>query len=52
VLGAFSITPGPHPRLGLQTCSWMLERTIPQRDSLGYDQWIRPGRFGSIPAGR
>ncbi|MGQ0384879.1 MAG: pirin family protein [Gammaproteobacteria bacterium] len=43
---------GPHPHIGLQTFSWMIEGTIEHRDSLGCDQWIRPGQVNLMTAGR
>ncbi len=42
---------GPHPHIGLQTFSWMIEGTIQHRDSLGCDQWIRPGQVNLMTAG-
>src|SRR3546814_15048739 len=32
---------GPHPHIGLQTFTWMLEGEVMHRDSLGYAQVIR-----------
>ena len=43
---------GPHPHIGLQTFSWMIEGTILHTDSLGYRQWIRPGQVNLMTAGR
>jgi redox-sensitive bicupin YhaK (pirin superfamily) len=43
---------GPHPHIGLQTFSWMIEGTILHSDSLGYRQWIRPGQVNLMTAGR
>ncbi|HUG03389.1 MAG TPA: pirin family protein [Steroidobacteraceae bacterium] len=43
---------GPHPHIGLQTFSWMIEGRILHRDSLGYEQWIRPGQVNLMTAGR
>jgi len=42
----------PHPHIGLQTVSWLLEGTVHHRDSLGSDQVIRPGALGLMTAGR
>jgi hypothetical protein len=42
----------PHPHLGLQTVSWLLEGSVHHRDSLGSDQVIRPGELGLMTAGR
>lgn len=46
------VNVGPHPHIGLQTFSWMIEGSIRHRDSLGYDQWIRPGQVNLMTAGR
>lgn len=43
---------GPHPHIGLQTFSWMIEGRILHRDSLGFEQWIRPGQVNLMTAGR
>jgi redox-sensitive bicupin YhaK (pirin superfamily) len=42
----------PHPHLGLQTVSWLLEGEIHHRDSIGSDQLIRPGQLGLMTSGR
>ena len=41
----------PHPHIGLQTVSWLLEGTVRHRDSLGNDQLMQPGRLGLMTAG-
>jgi redox-sensitive bicupin YhaK (pirin superfamily) len=41
----------PHPHIGLQTVSWLLDGQIHHRDSLGNDQLIRPGELGLMTAG-
>lgn len=43
---------GPHPHIGLQTFSWMIEGRILHTDSLGYRQWINPGQVNLMTAGR
>lgn len=43
---------GPHPHIGLQTFTWMIEGEIMHRDSLGYAQVIRPGEVNLMTAGR
>lgn len=43
---------GPHPHIGLQTFTWMIEGEIMHRDSLGYEQVIRPGQVNLMTAGR
>src|SRR3954451_20338477 len=35
---------GPHPHIGLQTVTWVLEGEILHRDSLGSAQMIHPGQ--------
>ncbi len=43
---------GPHPHIGLQTFTWMIEGEVLHRDSLGYEQVIRPGQVNLMTAGR
>ena len=43
---------GPHPHTGLQTFTWPLAGEILHRDSLGYEQLIRPGQVNLMTAGR
>lgn len=43
---------GPHPHIGLQTFTWMIEGDVLHRDSLGYEQWIHPGQVNLMTAGR
>ncbi|MCH8544549.1 MAG: pirin family protein [Alcanivorax sp.] len=43
---------GPHPHIGLQTFTWMIEGEGLHRDSLGYEQIIRPGQVNLMTAGR
>ncbi len=40
----------PHPHMGLQTVSWLLDGEVHHRDSLGSDQHIRPGELGLMTA--
>lgn len=42
---------GPHPHIGLQTFTWMIEGEILHRDSLGFEQIIRPGQVNLMTAG-
>jgi hypothetical protein len=46
------VNVGPHPHIGLQTFSWMIEGEILHRDSLGSVQPIRPGDVNWMTAGR
>ena len=43
---------GPHPHIGLQTFTWMIEGEVLHRDSLGSEQIIRPGEVNLMTAGR
>lgn len=43
---------GPHPHIGLQTFTWMLKGQVLHRDSLGYQQVIRPGQVNLMTAGQ
>jgi len=43
---------GPHPHIGLQTVSWLVEGEMVHRDSLGAEQLIRPGQLNLMTAGR
>lgn len=43
---------GPHPHTGLQTFTWMIDGEFFHRDSLGYEQLIRPGQVNLMTAGR
>lgn len=43
---------GPHPHIGLQTVTWLIEGEVLHRDSLGYRQLIRPGQLNIMTAGR
>jgi quercetin 2,3-dioxygenase len=42
---------GPHPHMGLQTVTWLLEGQLLHRDSLGTEQLIRPGELNLMTAG-
>jgi redox-sensitive bicupin YhaK (pirin superfamily) len=42
----------PHPHIGLQTVTWLLEGEALHRDSLGHEQVIRPGELNLMTAGR
>jgi quercetin 2,3-dioxygenase len=43
---------GPHPHIGLQTFTWMIEGALVHRDSLGNEQRITPGQVNLMTAGR
>lgn len=42
---------GPHPHIGLQTVTWLVEGRQVHRDSLGSEQLIRPGQLNLMTAG-
>lgn len=42
----------PHPHIGLATVTYLFEGEIVHRDSLGYEQVIRPGELNWMTAGR
>jgi len=56
--GPVSFTEGmpmnvpPHPHIGLQTVSWLLEGEVLHSDSLGYQSVVRPGGVNVMTAGR
>ena len=41
----------PHPHIGLATITWLFEGEIMHRDSLGFEQLIRPGEVNLMTAG-
>jgi redox-sensitive bicupin YhaK (pirin superfamily) len=41
----------PHPHIGLQTVTWLLDGEILHRDGLGSEQVIRPGQLNLMTAG-
>ena len=43
---------GAHPHTCLQTFTWMIKGEVLHRDSLGYEQVIRPGQVNLMTAGR
>ena len=42
---------GPHPHIGLQTFTWMIEGSMWHRDSLGVKQLIQPKQVNLMTAG-
>jgi redox-sensitive bicupin YhaK (pirin superfamily) len=42
----------PHPHIGLQTVTWLLDGNVLHRDSLGSEQMIRPGQLNLMTAGQ
>jgi len=46
------IRVGPHPHIGLQTFTWMIEGEVLHHDSLGNRQIIAPGEVNLMTAGR
>jgi redox-sensitive bicupin YhaK (pirin superfamily) len=43
---------GPHPHIGLQTVTWLIDGAVLHTDSLGSEQLIRPGQLNLMTAGR
>ncbi|WP_104499860.1 pirin family protein [Acinetobacter indicus] len=43
---------GPHPYIGLQTFTWMIEGTLMHTDSIGSKQLIRPKQVNLMTAGQ
>ena len=43
---------GPHPHIGLQTVTWLVEGEVVHFDSLGSEQPIRPSQLNVMTAGR
>ena len=41
----------PHPHIGLQTVTWLIEGEVLHKDSLGSEQLIRPGQLNLMTAG-
>jgi redox-sensitive bicupin YhaK (pirin superfamily) len=50
--GTRGMRVGPHPHIGLQTVTWLLEGEVLHRDSLGSLQSIRPGQLNLMTSGR
>ena len=46
------LSVGPHPHIGLQTFTWMIDGAVVHRDSLGNEQRITPGQVNLMTAGR
>jgi quercetin 2,3-dioxygenase len=42
----------PHPHIGLQTVSWLLEGEVLHKDSLGCSELARPGTLNLMTSGR
>jgi redox-sensitive bicupin YhaK (pirin superfamily) len=42
----------PHPHIGIQTVSWLLEGEVLHRDSLGFEAMARPGTVNVMTSGR
>jgi quercetin 2,3-dioxygenase len=49
---AAAMQVGPHPHIGLQTVTWLLDGEVLHTDSLGSAQLIRPGQLNLMTAGR
>lgn len=42
----------PHPHIGLSTVTWVFDGAIQHKDSLGFDQTIKPGELNWMTAGK
>src|SRR4051812_47497136 len=42
---------GPHPHIGLQTVTWLVDGQVLHRDSLGSEQVIKPGQLNLMTSG-
>jgi hypothetical protein len=42
---------GPHPHIGLQTVTWLIDGRVLHRDSLGSEQVIKPGQLNRMTSG-
>ena len=52
VTEASGLDVGPHPHIGLQTVTWLVDGAVLHTDSLGSEQLIRPGQLHLMTAGR
>jgi quercetin 2,3-dioxygenase len=52
VAGRPGMQVAPHPHIGLQTVTWLLDGEVLHHDSLGNHQTIRPGELNLMTAGR
>jgi hypothetical protein len=50
--GTRGLRVGPHPHIGLQTVTWLIEGEVLHRDSLGSVQLIKPGQLNLMTSGR
>ncbi len=50
-LSGQGLNVGPHPHIGLQTFTWMIDGTMLHSDSLGYKQLICPKQVNLMTAG-
>jgi hypothetical protein len=51
VTGEHGLDVGPHPHMGLQTATWLIEGEALHRDSLGTEQLLAPGQLNLMTAG-
>jgi redox-sensitive bicupin YhaK (pirin superfamily) len=51
VTGEHGLDVGPHPHIGLQTATWLIEGEALHRDSLGSEQLLTPGQLNLMTAG-
>lgn len=51
VRGDHGLDVGPHPHMGLQTATWLIQGVARHRDSLGTDQLLAAGELNLMTAG-
>jgi redox-sensitive bicupin YhaK (pirin superfamily) len=52
VTHAHGLDVGPHPHMGLQTATWLIDGEALHRDSLNTEQLLAPGQLNLMTAGR
>jgi hypothetical protein len=50
--GGNGMDVAPHPHIGLQTVTWLIDGEVMHKDSLGSRQLIRPGQLNVMTSGR
>jgi redox-sensitive bicupin YhaK (pirin superfamily) len=52
ITGTEGMAVAPHPHMGLQTVSWLVQGRVLHRDSIGSTAHVEPGRVAIMTAGR
>src|SRR5713226_2574579 len=50
--GSAGMHVAPHPHIGLQTVTWLIDGRVLHRDTLGSEQLITPGQLNLMTSGR